>query len=139
MDQFLEASSRLASQWVSILTVIVLILLIVLLIRAIILVGKVSKTTDKVNGTLDIVNDYLNELKLPVRVLVNISMSIEALRAASEETIRNLVDRISVSYKTLKEFLISLWNSILKKETDEEESEEIEIVTLEKTEEKEEE
>ena len=139
MGQFLEATSQLASQWVSILTVIVLILLIILIVRVIILVGKISLTTDKVNGTLDIVNDYLNELKLPVRVLVNISMSIEALRAASEETIRNLVDKVATSYKTLKEFLISLWNSILKKETDDDESEEIEIVTLEKTEEKEEE
>ena len=135
MDQFLAAFSP----WIPILTVIVLILLIVLLVRVIILVGKVSVTTDKVNGTLDIINDYLNELKLPVRVLVNISMSIEALRAASEETIRNLVDRISSSYKTLKEFIIGLWNAIMKKETDDDESEEIEIVTLEKTEEKEEE
>ena len=115
MQDFLLVVSQYANMFVPILLLIVLILVVALLINCIKLVSGFRKTTDKVNGTLDIVNDYLGELKLPLRVLSNVSMSIEALRAASEETIRNLFDKLQENYQYIKQFLSELWNGVFNK------------------------
>jgi len=138
MQDFLLVVSQYANMVVPILLVIVLILLVALLINCIKLVSGFRKTTDKVNGTIDIVNDYLGELKLPLRVLNNVSMSIEALRAASEETIRSLFDKLQENYQYIKQFLTELWNSVFKKDNADDKSDEIEIVDVTKNEDKEE-
>lgn len=125
MNQWLLTISGYAEQMVSILLVIVLILIIILLIRLIIMIGSLKQTMQKVNTSLDIANDYLGELKVPVRALVNVSMSIEALRAATEATIHKFYDRMSENVRMVAEFFRQLWDNLsqIKKEEQEEAAE----------------
>lgn len=106
------------NQSIPALIVIALILVIILLVRLLVLLGNVNKTVTKLDGTVDMVNDYLTELKVPVRVLVNVSMSVEALRAASEDTVRKMSESISEQLQKLSEWITNFWNSLsqLKKE-----------------------
>lgn len=129
----LENINEILNQCIPALTVIVLVLLIIVCIRFIILLVDINKITKKLNGTVDIVNDYLTEMKVPVRVLVNVSMSIEALRAASEDTVRRLADSVSEQLRVLTEWLKNFWDSIsqIKKET----SNEVDTVTISQPEE----
>ncbi|MDD6467771.1 MAG: hypothetical protein PUF50_06280 [Erysipelotrichaceae bacterium] len=130
----LETVNEVLNQCLPILTTIVFVLLILVFIRLLIVLNHVDQMTKKLNGTVDIINDYLTEMKVPVRVLVNVSMSIEALRAASEDTIRRFADSLSESFKALSDFFKKLWESVsqIKKET--EPSNEVELVTIDQSE-----
>lgn len=130
----LETVNEVLNQCLPILTTVVLVLLVILLIRLLVVVNQVNQMTKKLNGTVDIINDYLTEMKVPVRVLVNVSMSMEALRAASEDTIRKFADSLSESFRALSDFFHKLWESVsqIKKET--KTSDEVELVTIEQPE-----
>ena len=123
----MDTINQYLNQCIPVLTVLVLILVIVLCIRLIVLLGNVNKTVTKLDGTVDMVNDYLTELKVPVRVLVNVSMSVEALRAASEDTVRRMSESISEQMRALTEWIKKFWDSLsqLKKETAD-----VEVVTI---------
>ena len=105
----------------------VLILIIILCIRLIVLLGNVNKTVTKVDGTVDMVNDYLTELKVPVRVLVNVSMSVEALRAASEDTARRMSESISEHLQQLSDWIKKFWDSLSQIKKD---ATNVEVVTI---------
>ncbi len=104
---------------IQILLIILLVLAIWLVIRLIILLGHFNKVGQKLNNSMDMVNDYLGELKLPIRALVNVSMSIEALRAASEAQLKLFFDKISENLTKIMEMLKQIWHSItdIKKES----------------------
>lgn len=90
------------------LLIILLVFLIWLAVRLIFLVRKFSRTADKLNNDLDIAGDYLDDLKTPVRALVNVSMSVEALRQATEAQVRQLYDTISDSFGKIIEAIKTL-------------------------------
>lgn len=107
------------NQCIPALIVLALILVIVVCIRLVVLLNNVNKTVTKLDGTVDMVNDYLTELKVPVRVVTNVSMSIEALRAASEDTVRRMSESVTEQLQKLSDWIKNFWDSIaqMKKET----------------------
>ena len=95
------------------LRIIVLILIVIMLIRIIMILGKLTNTGTKLNNSLDIVNDYLDDMKTPVRALVNVSMSVEALRSATEASTRNMFDSITNNFNKIIEQLKKIWQAIM--------------------------
>ena len=107
------------NQCIPALIVLALVFVIILCIRLIVLLKNLNKTVKKLDGTVDMVNDYLTELKVPVRVLVNVSMSVEALRAASEDTVRRMSESITEQLQALSDWIKKFWESLsqFKKQT----------------------
>ena len=100
---------------IQLLLIILLIVGFLLIIRIISLLGKFIRMGDKLNNSLDIVNDYLDDMKMPVRAIVNVSMSVEALRAASESSMRGFFDSITATCNKIIDQLKKIIEAITKK------------------------
>ena len=129
--EILETVNQYCGYAVNILLVVVLLVLIFVLLKVLGILSDVKKMMPKVDSTLDIVNDYLDEFKIPVRAIVNVSMSVEALRAATEMTIKNFADKMSENMRIVAEFLRQFWDNLAKAQK-EETSEEATFVEVEK-------
>ncbi|MCF0111800.1 MAG: hypothetical protein HUJ58_07855 [Erysipelotrichaceae bacterium] len=129
--EILETVNQYCGYAVNILLVVVLLVLIFVLLKVLGILSDVKKMMPKVDSTLDIVNDYLDEFKIPVRAIVNVSMSVEALRAATEMTIKNFADKMSENMRIVAEFLRQFWDNLSKAQK-EETSEEATFVEVEK-------
>jgi len=102
---------------VKLLLIVLLIVLIMIAVRLFVIFGNLKKTTLIANDSLDIVKDYVGEMKMPVRAIVNTSMSIEALRAASESQIKSFFDTVTKNFDTLVNAIKELWLSVTKNDT----------------------
>ncbi len=117
MKNWMEANGQTVIQC---LLIVLLVVVILFVIRLIALLGKFVKMGTKLNNSMDIVNDYLDDMKMPVRALVNVSMSLEALRAASETSLRSFFDSITATCNKIIEQLKKIIDTINKKKETEE-------------------
>ncbi len=113
------AISSFVQQILPFLIAIVLIVLIVMIIRISLLVKRLNATVSKADAILDTANStiaeaqntiktangYMDELKTTVHTVVNVSTSVEAVRATAEDLVKKGVNSFSRGYESTKKVI----------------------------------
>jgi uncharacterized protein YoxC len=111
-----ETVSSFFKMILPILGCLVLVVLIILIIRLVLIIKRLHATIDKVDTTLSTtdatigqaketltkVNGYIDELKPTVNTVVNMSTSVEAVRATTEGLVKKSISSFEKGYGSAK-------------------------------------
>jgi len=117
-----EEISRYFNLALPILGTAALIVLVILIIRLSNLIKRLRTTIDKVDATIDsangtlndaqktvgTVNTYLGEMKTAVNTIVNVSMSVEAVRATASGLVKKGMEQWRKGYDTAKDVMTKM-------------------------------